>query len=199
MRNNKSIHNATATILQTFGHLFFLLGVCVLIYGSRHLDDPIGLDGNIFLLAMAQFTLGYICVFLYWVFCVDRTEVFRGGADAVPDFITSRLFGKFPYLFSFRAPKGSAPGFHGKKYLDGLYGKGLADVYCDYVSKQFLYALIFVVILIPFAFADQSPPEFLAIILNWSVGFSIFVSFLSTTWLSAMALLALRFFFCIRK
>jgi hypothetical protein len=88
------------SLVRVIGHCFFMAGLVLMVIFAKSKTAPIYLDELEMIKVLSCFLLGYVCVFVEWFKLANSDELYSGDADSVPGYLTEKLFGIYPYLFT---------------------------------------------------------------------------------------------------
>lgn len=184
-------------LLALAGHCFFALGVVLLVIFARLKSYPIHLDELEIIKILLCFFVGYLFVFFEWLVLTKTEERYSGKADDVPAYLTNKLYGMHPYLFTF-GKKNSSNGnsdYKWHKYTDAdVTNKKLAKVFCVHFNKNNSLIFALIAILLPFLIFDQALVSFVRIVQANIFLYIPYMYLISMTWLSILGLLVFRLY-----
>jgi hypothetical protein len=181
-------------MLMLAAHALFIAGAVLLFVYSEKSYRPIHLEQTKLYQVISIYAIGYLAVFLRWLDVVASDELYLGRANLVPEYLTRKLWGKFPYLGSFgRYSNAGDKHAYWHKYQDvDVQGKKFSQIFCLHTNRAFLLTAALMSVLLPYVFLNQIAPSYLRIIFNSSTLFSVYLSFFIIVWLSLIAVVVLR-------
>lgn len=190
------MRNFLKLLIIPAAHALFITGFILLFIYSFGAKEPIQLQKIQLYKIILLFVAGYGFVTSRWI-GDDANDLYSGHADDVPSYLTRRLFGYFPYLFTF----GKSNSHNNRKQTGTLWhvyqdndvkDKKFSEIFCLHVNKPSLIILLLVAVLLPNLIFNQIAPSFLEFIFNSFILYSLYMAFLMLMWLAAMALILLR-------
>lgn len=178
-------------------HVSFITGFSLLLIYSLGANEPIQLQQIQLYKVLLYFVAGYGFVAARWIDVINNNDLYGGHADDVPQYLTWRLYGYFPYLFTF----GKSNSHNNRKRIGRLWhtyqdndvkNKKFSEIFCLHVNKSSLIVLLLTAVLLPNLISSQIAPSFLGFIFSSFVLYSLYMAFLMLIWLSAVALFLLR-------
>lgn len=194
MRNKLKL-NPLIDALVLVAHALFVSGAILLFIYSEESGKPIHLEQPMLYKVMLLYATGYVAVFIKWLSVIKSDEPYYGTADDIPGFLTSKLWGSFPYLGTL-GKSNSGNQWRVKKaahvYQDSdVRGKKFGEILELHVNKNAIFILVLSCAFLPSIFLNQAAPSFLKFIYSSSTLFTIYISFFVFVWLSSIAIILL--------
>jgi hypothetical protein len=187
----------TSTVLLVLGHSFFILGVILITVFANAKNKTIGLENLEIVEVIVCFLGGYLMVFYEWILIAKSNELYAGDADNVPSYLTKRLFGRYPYLFTFGQSNSmnQNASFQVHNYVTkDVRNSKFVNVFCRHVNKSIFLVFLFLSILLPFLIFNQSPSSFIKLFFQHIFFYVPYMYLILITWLSVLMIVIFRIY-----